>query len=166
MSQRIVERMLRAVGALSNVSAALAAACVALIIALVFIEVVGRTFIGRSTMIADEMSGYLNVAVVFLGLAYTLKEKGFIRVEIVYRRFRGAMERIARWIIALSSLLYVLVIVIYMTRHVRYSYTRGILSTNVAETPLWIPQSLIVAGAVVLALQILAYVLDRVRNLP
>ena len=86
--------------------------------------------------------------------------------EFFYRRFRGALDRIARWIIALSSLLYVLVIVIYMTRHVRYSYTRGILSTNVAETPLWIPQSLIVFGAAVLALQLLAYVLDRVRNLP
>jgi len=166
MIQRIVNRATRVVGLVSDAGAALAALCIALIMTLVCVEVLGRTFFGVSTMIADEMSGYLNVAVVFLGLAYTLKENGFIRVEFVYQRFRGAVRSVARWIIVLTSLLYVLVIAVYMVRHVRYSYTRHILSTNVGEIPLWIPQSLIVAGVVILGLQILTYALNRVRNLP
>lgn len=166
MIQRVVDRMSRVVGLVSDAGAALAALCIVLITVLVCVEVLGRTLLGFSTMIADEMSGYLNVAVVFFGLAYTLKENGFIRVEFVYQRFRGAVGWISRWIIVLTALLYAAMIAVYMARHVRYSYIRHVLSTNVAETPLWIPQSLIVAGVVILGLQILVYVLNRVRNLP
>ena len=36
-----------------------------------------------STMIADEYSGYLYLASIFLGLAYTFNEDAHIRINII-----------------------------------------------------------------------------------
>jgi TRAP-type mannitol/chloroaromatic compound transport system permease small subunit len=166
MLDRAISRFNRIVGGISDLGGHIAALAVALIMVLVCVEVFGRSLFRVSTLVADEYSGYLNVAVVFLGLSYTLKENGFIRVEVVYHRFRGAMKWIARWIIVLTSLVYVLIVVIYMARYVRYSYARGILSTQMMETPLYLPQAIIVVGSVILALQLFAYLLNRVRDLP
>ena len=68
--------------------------------------------------------------------------------------------------ICVISLVYAVIVTMYMARHVAFSYQRGIVSTQVSETPLYIPQSLILAGSVILVLQLFYYVLDRVRNLP
>ena len=151
---------------ISDLGGRLAAAALVLIMLLVFGEVVLRNLFGRSTMVADEMSGYLNVAVVFLGLAYALKERSFIRVEIVYQTLRGHWQTFARWFILLASMAYALVVLVYMWRYVRYSWSAGIVSTDVSQTPLYLPQALIVIGAALLAAQLLAYVLTRARDLP
>ena len=154
------------IGRVSDWGGGLAAVALVLIMLLVFAEVVLRNVFGRSTMVADEMSGYLNVAVVFLGLAYALKERGFIRVEIVYQALTGAWLAIARWLILLSSAVYTLVLLVYMWRYVRYSWSSGVVSTDMSQTPLYIPQVLIPIGAALLLLQLLAYMLTRARDLP
>ena len=156
----------RGVARLSLWGGYVAAGSVVTMAALICVEVIGRAFFNASTMIADEMSGYLNCAVVFLGLAYSLREGGFIRVEVLYNRLRGRPKRAVQWLICLTSLVYMVVVASYMGRHVVYSYQRGIFSTQVSETPLFIPQSLILAGSVLMVLQLLAYRLGRVRQLP
>ena len=55
---------------------------VVLILILVCAEVIFRLF-NRSTMVADELGAYLNAAIVFLGMTYTLREGGFIRIELI-----------------------------------------------------------------------------------
>ena len=154
------------VGRISLLGGYLAAAAVAVMAVLICVEVIGRGLFGVSTMIADEMSGYLNCAIVFLGLSYSLRERGFIRVEVLYGRLVGNWKRLTGWAICVISLVYAVIVTLYMARHVAFSYQRGIVSTQVSETPLYIPQSLILAGSVILVLQLFYYVLDRVRNLP
>ena len=143
-----------------------AALCIVAMTALIGVEVIGRTLFRASTMVADEMSGYLNTAVVFLGLSYSLREGGFIRIELLYNRLAGPAKRVARWGIGLVSLAYMVIVVIYMARHVAYSYEQGIRSTDMAETPLFLPQSVVLAGSIILALQLLAYLINRLRDMP
>ncbi|MBI3993040.1 MAG: TRAP transporter small permease [Candidatus Lambdaproteobacteria bacterium] len=162
----IVKRITRAVARISDYGGYVAALAVFLILVLVCTEVFLRTFLRSSTLIADEMSGYLNAVVLFLGLAYTLKEGGFIRVELVYVRLRGSLGLAVKWLITLSSLAYVGIVIVYMWKHIAYSYAFNVTSTDVTETPLYIPQFLMWMGAVILGLQLLVYVLNRMRNLP
>ena len=151
---------------LSDAGGWLSGAAIVLIMLLVCAEVALRNLFGTSTMVADEMSGYLNVAAVFLGLAYTLKDGGFIRVEIIYQALAGRAKAAAQWAILIASLAYAAVLLVFMWRYVEYSFSAGIVSTDVSQTPLWIPQSLIVVGALLLVLQLLAYCATRARDLP
>ena len=163
---RLTYRFTQLAGRLSDIGGDVAAACIVIILALVCVEVLLRNVFRSSTLIADEMSGYLNAAVLFLGLAYTLKEGGFIRVEVVYSKLRGWFGTIVKWVITLFSLLYTAVLIVYIWQHVSYSYAFNIRSPDVTETPLYIPQFVMWLGAIILGVQLLAYVLNRVRNVP
>lgn len=163
---RLTHRFTLIAGRISDVGGHIAAACIAIILALVCVEVLLRNVFRSSTLIADEMSGYLNAAVLFLGLAYTLKEGGFIRVEVVYNKLRGWIGMTVKWVITLCSLLYTGVLIVYIWRHVNYSYSFDIHSPDVTETPLYIPQFVMWLGAAILGIQLLSYVLNRVRNVP
>ncbi len=156
---RLVERLSFAAGIAAG-------AAIILILGLICVEVVLRNFFGRSTMIADEFAGYLNVAVVFLGLGYTLRERGFIRIELLYERLRGHALVITRWLITFASIAYVAVLLFYAIKQVVYMYQGNIRSDNLSEAPLYIPQLLVVIGCALLLLQLLTYVVNRVRNVP
>lgn len=166
MFDRFVNAFDRALSIISFAGAVLAAAATLAILGLVCTEVFLREIFNLSTLISDEMSGYLNVAVVYLGLSYTLREGGFIRVEAFYNRIAHRAGRLVPWIVVLTSLLYLLVLIVYMGQHVVYSYEADIRSMFVSQTPLFWPQLLIPLGLGILALQLLAYALKRVRDLP
>ncbi len=158
MIRRLVDRLVYAGGVLAGVSTVL-------ILALVCVEVVARMF-NHSTMVADELAGYLNAGIVFFGLAYTVREGGFIRIELLYERLKGNWLKVVRWFIVLTSLLFVLILTFFVALHVQYAFERDTRAISVLNTPEYIPMSFMVIGCVLLVLQLLVYVVDRVRNLP
>jgi TRAP-type C4-dicarboxylate transport system permease small subunit len=155
----------RFVNRIGDGAAVLAGVCILLVLVLVCIEVALRPF-KISLQIVDEVCGYLNAAAVFLGLAYTLREGGFIRVELVYDRMKGNLKQAVRWLIVLSGIVYVAVLLYFTVIHVIYLYRRNVKAVSVIETPEWIPQSVAIAGLAVLLIQLVAYVINRVRNVP
>lgn len=139
---------------------------IALLTTLVLVEVFLRTLFSVSTMISDEMSGYLLAAIVFLSLGYTLSAKGLIRVDILYSRLRGGLKRAVNWIICLTAFGYALVLTFYLSKYAIYSYSKGVASVYFTATPLYIPQAMVAIGAVLLCLVILSYLLNRAHNIP
>lgn len=150
---------------ISYFSAAIAAVLTVAILFIICVEVFLRMF-KMSLLVSDEIAGYLNAALVFLGLAYTLREGGFIRVELLYDRLRGTTRQLVRWFIVLGSFLYTAVLLYYAIAHVHYSYRTDTRAVSVIETPEWIPQLSMVIGLAVLLLQLLAFIVDRVRRIP
>jgi len=150
---------------LVDAGGALAAASTVLILVLVCVEVVARKF-NHSTMVADELAGYLNVGVVFFGLAYTVREGGFIRIELLYDRLRGFWLMAARWLIVVTSLAFALVLGFFLASHVQYAFEKDIRAISVLATPEYIPMTFAVVGCVLLILQLASFLLDRVRKLP
>jgi TRAP-type C4-dicarboxylate transport system permease small subunit len=146
--------------------AALAGIALLLIFALEMYEIVLRNVFGKSTMFADEVCGYLNVAVVFLGLAYTLARGGFIRVEAVYRHFKGRMKIVADWYAVVVSVIFTAAVLYQMIKYTLYSFVNDVRSPEVTATPQYIPQLLVVIGMAVLLIQLLTYVRRRCRDLP
>lgn len=136
------------------------------IVALVFIEVIGRGFFKFSIMICDEISGYLNGALVFLGLAYTMRSGGFIRIEILFNLFHGNVKRLLKWLTCLLSLVYVSILVVYLWRHIFFFYKNKIVSTYFTNLPQFIPLSVIEIGAILLGLLLLGYVFSKGENIP
>jgi len=144
----------------------LAAFALVVICVLVLAEIVSRNLFNRSTMIADEMCGYLNVAVVFLGLAYTMHEGGFIRVELVYRMFSSAMKTIANWYNVLASGAYAVIVLYYMVKYTLYSYQNSITSAEITATPQFIPQMFVILGGLLLVIYLFRFIVTRCRDVP
>lgn len=155
----------RLVNKLADGAAVLAGIAVVAILALVCVEVLLRP-LRISLLVVDEICGYLNAAAVFLGLAYTLREGGFIRVELVYDRIKGGLKQAVRWLIVLSALLYTAVLLHYTIIHVGYLYDKNVRAVSVIETPEWIPQSFAILGLFILLLQLAVYVVHRMRHVP
>ena len=154
----------RLVNRLSNIGGALAAIGVMAILLMVSAEMLLRNLMGVSTMVADEMAGYLNAAVVCFGLAYTFRAKGFIRVELLYHRLRGRVLLAARWLFTTASFVYVALLVYHVAKQVIYYYRGNIRSDSLSQTALYIPSSVMVIGCVLLLLQLAVLLLDGVRD--
>jgi len=132
----------------------MASISVVLILVLVCAEVFFRLF-NRSTMVADELGAYLNAAIVFLGMSYTLREGGFIRIEAIYERLSGATLRLVDILCGLISLAFAAVLAWFIWLHIGYAYAMNTRSTSILQTPEYIPQSLMLIGLVMLVLQLL-----------
>lgn len=155
----------RFVNKMANGAAILAGVAIVAILVLVCLEVVLRQF-NNSLLVVDEVCGYLNAGAVFLALAYTLRDGGFIRVELVYDRIKGSAKQAVRWLIVLTALAYVAALVYFTVIHVFYLYQKDVRAVSVIETPEWIPQTTAIVGLAILLLQLVAYVVNRVRNVP
>jgi TRAP-type C4-dicarboxylate transport system permease small subunit len=155
----------RWVGRLAQACGVLAALAVIAILVIVCTETVLRQF-QASLLVTDEIAGYLNAAAIFLGLAWTLREGGFIRVEILYDRAVGRFKQALRWLIVLTATVFSALTLWVCTRQVIYAFDNDTRAVSVIETPEWIPQSAMVLGLAVLLLQLLAWIVDRVRRIP
>jgi len=150
---------------ISNIAGVLAGVCVVLILLIVCSEVVLRQF-KRSMLVTDEIAGYFNAALVYLGLAYTLRSGGFIRVELVYDALPHALRQLARWVFTGIAAVFVAITLYFATVHVMYAFNQGTRAVSVLDTPEWLPQSVMIIGLAVLLLQLVALLIDRVRNVP
>lgn len=143
----------------------LAGAATFLILVLVCIEVVAR-LLGTSIEVADEFAGYLNAAIIFLGLGYALREGAFIRVEIVYDRMKGKWLAAVQWIIVLSSLAFAVILTYFMMSHTQYAFIQDIRAVSLLQTPEWIPMIVVASGCAILVLQLVIFIVTRFKNLP
>lgn len=155
----------RWVGRIAWACGVLAAVAVVAILAIVCIETLLRQF-QASLLVTDEIAGYLNAAAIFLGLAWTLREGGFIRVELLYDRAVGRLKQALRWLIVLTATVFSALTLWVCIRQVIYAFDRDTRAVSIIDTPEWIPQSVMVLGLAVLLLQLVAWIVDRVRHIP
>lgn len=149
----------------STAAVVLAGVCVFGILLIVCLEVLLRQF-RQSLLVTDEIAGYLNATLVFLGLAYTLKSGGFIRVELLFDALPKGLRLVAVWIFTLISAIAVGIMLYYAAGHVLYAFEQDTRAISILDTPEWIPQSMMLLGLAVLFLQIIAFLVERVRIVP
>ena len=143
--------MRRFLDRLDRVSAGLAAFCLVLIAALVVAQVGGR-LMGILVPGADDIAGYALTASSFLALAHTLRAGGHIRMTLLLRisgpRGRRGIEAVC--------LVTGAVVIGYFSFHVIEmawdAWRFGDRAQGVLAIPLWIPQSVMAVGAIVLCL--------------
>jgi TRAP-type C4-dicarboxylate transport system permease small subunit len=140
------------------------ALAVALMASLVTVEVLARSFASVSTLVADEMAGYLLVVLAFFGLAETLRAGAFIRVEFVDRWLGADARRRLEAVLFVVALAYTVLLAWEFWRLTMQSFRFGSTSLQVSRTPLWIPQTCMAVGASILALQLVVETLRRLTG--
>lgn len=128
---------------------------VPLMMLLVVADVFMRYVMHRPLMIADEFSAYLLVALSFLGFAYTWREKGHVRVEVVVNYLP---PRVYAWV-RLVGLILTFLFMLEMNRSaykmVAYALEMKMRSSTWLMFPLFWPQLTILVGFVMLSLLVL-----------
>lgn len=123
-----------------------------LMMMLVVVDVFMRYVMRRPLMVSDEFSAYMLVALSFLGLAYTWRQKGHVRVEILVNRFSS---RTYGWV-RLLSLILTLIFMIEMDRAaykmIAYALQINLRSSTWLTFPLFWPQLTVFLGFVMLTL--------------
>jgi TRAP-type C4-dicarboxylate transport system permease small subunit len=140
--RRLLDGVYRACGAL-------AALCILLIAGLIVAQVGGR-LAGVLVPGADDLAGYALTASSFLALAHTLRANGHIRLTLLIRR-AGRGQRL---VLESSCLTFGVLVTGYFTYHVIEmawdAYRFGERSQGILSVPLWIPQTVMALGAIVL----------------
>lgn len=123
------------------------------IVVLISVEITLRSFFDSSTYVLDEFVGYGIAAMTFLAFAATLKDGVFIRVEMVLANLKTARRRQFEIVSCFIGATLFGGLTWYVGKLIYRNFDRGIVSNSIAEVPLWIPQSFILIGLVLLVLQ-------------
>jgi len=148
---------------LYSVSGALATICLGLIGALVLAQIIGRQ-LGIIVPSADDFAGYAMAASAFLGLAYAFRRGAHIRVTLLISRQppgrRHAME-IALLVVATATSGY---LAWHLSALALESYEFGDRAMGMIPTPLWMPQSIMAFGAIVMVIACLDELVTTARG--
>ena len=146
---------MKAIDRLSDVGAVFSALIFWLMTLLILAEVFLRTFWGTSTEVSGEYSGYALAAMIYLGMGFSFREGAHIRITFLRERL-GAT---GFFVLEVFCHLFVLVLsglsCVFIWDLVVTSKIRNLTAYTPAETPLYIPQAIILAGMGLLTLQII-----------
>ncbi|WP_428025803.1 TRAP transporter small permease subunit [Arcobacter sp.] len=134
------------------------------LVLLILTEVFIRYFFDMSTMIADEYSGYLYLAAIFLGLAYTFNEDAHIRINILTSKVN---KKANKFIDILAGLITIIILAFALYRTILFtfdSYEMEMLSEGVSATPLYLTQLAMPFGISLFILAVLVFVMKGLKN--
>jgi TRAP-type C4-dicarboxylate transport system permease small subunit len=166
----VLRPLLDGIDLLSRVDGWVAGLCLSTLTLLMISEVVVRAlsnllpWVPASVPGAWEFSSYLMAASFTFGAAMTLRAGGHIRVTLLLSRAGPEMRRLMEIAAALGGTFLTAFLSYSMVRFTWGAFVRGQTSIS-SDLPLWIPQSLISFGFVLLAAQFLARLIQAIWRL-
>jgi TRAP-type C4-dicarboxylate transport system permease small subunit len=146
--------MRRALDAVYDGAAWLAALMMVGLLAMVLISIAGRQLHFHLPG-TDAYAGYLMAGAGFLSLAHTLRRGEHIRVTLLLQALQGVPRRaVELWSLSVATLL-AFAFAFYSVRLAWQSHLFHDVSTSNDATPLWIPQLAMAAGAALFAIAML-----------
>ena len=134
-----------------------------LLMVMILVEVVTRYILQSPLSIAEEIGGYILVTMTVMGLGYTWKEGGHVRVTFVVGRLP---KRIKNWL-RLATVVIATVVSLLMIKAgydmVWNSSFFGVKSGTWLRTPMKWPQMVLIVGPVLLFVQMIAEVTKAFR---
>jgi TRAP-type C4-dicarboxylate transport system permease small subunit len=129
---------------------------------MLLVEVLTRYILRSPLSVADEMGGYLLVAITFMGLAYTWKEKGHVRVSLLISRLPDKFGRQLRFITLILATVFTLPLIKACYDLISDSLLFESRSGSWLRTPLAYPQTILLIGATMLFLQLVAEIIKAI----
>ena len=159
---RSLDSMTRAASAVGAVGAGIVLVAM---ISLILAEIVLRTTFQSSTYILEEMVGYGVATMSFLGMGYTLNTGAHIRMNLLLLPMGDSLiRRLFEIICCIGALSFTSMASWFFFLNVRRDFVRGYASETMAETPLWIPKGLLLAGLIIFVVQMFVYMLRVIAN--
>ena len=144
--------------------AVLAGVAILAITLLVSMDVLMRYFLDKPQLFVDELASFLQVFVIFGGLAYTFLVGGHVRVDLLTTNMKPVRRARLRVVTLIMGILLVGVItwVTLQSAISAYDYDRA---STVMVYPLWIPMICIPLGLLLMVAAMGATLLRQIRAL-
>jgi TRAP-type C4-dicarboxylate transport system permease small subunit len=169
--RRKLKQFLKMIDVIARIDGWLGALCLVLLCSLMIAGIIVRTFstvvswFPKDIPVAWEYSSYLMAVTFTFGAALTLRAGGHIRVRLLLSNSSPIVVRILELIVTTISLAFA---IFFSTAMGRFAWRAYVLDERslASNTPLWIPESLVAFGAVLLTLQLLARLGQLLINEP
>ena len=150
----------------SRLAAVAAAGAMVFMVGIIALEIILRALFSTSTFVTAEFVGYAMMLCVVWSLGYVLESGQLIRVQLLLThlppRARNLLTAGAAFAVGLGTVGLALV---FWTRAAR-AYQRGTVSSSIAAVPTWIPETIMLIGLLVFAIQLFALGLRHVTGHP
>lgn len=133
------------------------------LLVLIIAEILTRYVLKASLMAADEIGAYMVVGITFLGLAYTWRAKGHIRIEFVIRRLTPRVRQWLRIITLFMAAAITMSLIWAGYEMVSYSHKIGKKSATILEIPSQYPEMVIGVGALLVFIVIVVELVSTVK---
>ena len=152
----------------SVIDDACAAVCCLFLLAMIVLigaETMARNLFGTSLQITDEVGGYLLVAMTFLSMSVAEAHGAFHRVELVQMRLSRVSRVVSQIVFDLMSLAASALVSWQLVRLALNSWRAEDVAPTPLQTPLWLPQSFMGLGMILLCLALLRTIATKVKSL-
>jgi C4-dicarboxylate transporter DctQ subunit len=143
-------------------AALLAGFATLVIVLLISYDVTLRYFFNDPQVFVDEVASFLEVLVIFGGVAYTFRTGGHVRVDLLTSHLRRPARVRLRVFTLLLGVIFLTIVVWVTAQSALTAYTYGRVSA-VMLYPLWLPMAVIPAGLILMAVAMLAALVRQVR---
>ena len=110
--------------------------------------------LGSSLLWVNEVSGYLLVAIVFLGAGYTYDRDGHFAITLMVAKLPRAPRLALELAMVLLSLTFCLMLAWGGIELVRFAQSLALTAPTLLQTPLYLPYAAIVIGAASLSISL------------
>jgi C4-dicarboxylate transporter, DctQ subunit len=135
----------------------------ALMVALIFSQVVGRYVFSSAPSWTEEMARYIHIFQVWIGASYAVKKRQHIRIESFIELFKGTARKVIDTVALLIWFLLALFLAVFGTELVLASIQNGQV-TPAMQLPMWVPFLAIPLGGAGMALRLLQQLVGIWRN--
>ena len=109
----MLNRLINTFDRITNIVGKVVSWLTIMMVAAVVIVVITRYFLQVGSIALQELVTYLHATVFLLGIAYTLKQDGHVRVDIFYRQFSGRQRALVNFFGGAFFLIPVSVLIFY-----------------------------------------------------
>ena len=109
----MLNRLINTIDRITNIVGKVVSWLTIMMVAAVVIVVITRYFLQVGSIALQELVTYLHATVFLLGIAYTLKQDGHVRVDIFYRQFSGRQRALVNFFGGAFFLIPVSVLIFY-----------------------------------------------------
>lgn len=128
-------------------------------------EVFCRYFFSAPTIWAQETSGYLYMWTMLAAASYTLQVRKHVHVDLVVDRLPARPKLIIEAMTSTIGAIFCGIVSVQAYEMIAATVRFGKVSATPLRVPLWIPQSALLMGFVLLTLQFAFLVVDRAVGL-
>ena len=132
---------------------------------LITVDVLVRTIFGRSILIQLELSGYLLIGIVFLGLAYTQRAGRHIIIDTVTNLFSKRVQGYLWLACLITSTAFTGWFCVATAEPAASNLVQHVVSISGLSMPMWIPYALIPVGlglySLVLLIELVVDIIHR-----
>ena len=159
-----MNRFIRIIEVISGVSGQFMGWLIFIMMVMILIEVLTRYILRSPLAIGDEFGGYILVAITYVGLAYTWKMGGHVRIEFLFNKLPMKLQKKLRLGMIILATIFTFVIIKASYELISFSYQLGTRSGSWLRIPVIWPQLVLIIGSILLLFQLIAEVMKAIKN--